>query len=566
MFAHGLESSGLIQRITALLARGAIVAGLSLTVSPAALAQKSNEPVLAVTGGRVQGRLLPAQGGAVFKGIPYAAPPIGDLRWREPQPVKPWKGKRQAAEYGADCPQTTGLTGPLLNGTPPRETSENCLFLNVWIPKWPSPVGLPVMVWLHGSELSGGTGALNAGPAEHAETNLVRHGVVLVSINYRPHLLGMMGHPELTAESPHHSSGNYTILDAIAALRWVHDNIARFGGDPGSVTVFGPTGGAVLTSYLVTSPLTKGLIHRAIIESGAPTQGGRPTLSQQQLEHIGVVTAELLKAPSADPVRYLRGLPASDIASASKEMSANRNRYGGYGEGIDGYAIPQSPPEAFRSHEEAHVPVIVGSTAQDSNQIDGVSALKPNASQEEVRAWVENVLQIFYGQYPDLLERAKQIYGLRDGPNEVSTYPPDGPVQEQLGVDLHHRCSVVTTALWHSTISRTFVYEYSRSTPGHPPIHESELRFVFGYLSDDEVADESAHKFADLMQQYWTNFAKNGNPNGPGLPVWPQYDARTKQALDFTKDLPVQRNEYRAAACSPYVDLMNRLPKPLLVK
>jgi para-nitrobenzyl esterase len=566
MFAHGLRNSGLIRRITLSLAFGVLITGLSLIASPSTLTQKSEGPIVTVSGGKVQGRLLPAPGGAVFKGIPYAAPPVGDLRWREPQPVKLWTGVRQAAEYGADCipNHAEGTTRiPPNHSDATGATSEDCLFVNVWTPTWPTGAKTPVMIWLHGGELFGGTGALHSGPAEHAESSLARHGVVLVSINYRPHLLGMMAHPELTAESPHRASGNYVILDAIAALQWVHDNIARFGGDPGNVTVFGQSGGATITSYLVTSPLTKGLITRAIIESGAPAQVSRPPLSEQQLEQIGVKAAELLKAPSTDAIKYLRGLPASEIAAASKALWKSNVRFG---EGIDGYAVLQAPPEVFRSHEEPRVPMIIGSTAQDSNQIEGVSPLNPNASPEETRAWVENAVQVFYGQYQDLLERAQKIYGLRGGPNEVSSYPPYGAVAYQLGVDLHHRCAVLTTASWHSTIAPTYVYEFTREIPSYPPVHESELRFVFGFLSTDEVADESAHKLADAMQTYWTNFAKTGNPNGPGLPLWPQYNATTKQAIDFTNDGPVQRNEYRAVACAPYIDKTNRTPKLLSTK
>ena len=567
MFAHCLGNSSLIRRITLSFGCCAVVAGLSLVVSPATRAQKSDGPVVTVAGGKVQGRFLPAPGGAVFKGIPYAAPPVGNLRWREAQPVVPWMGVRQAAEYGADCTpnQVEGPSHfPPNLSIPPRATSEDCLFLNVWTPQWAAGAKLPVMVWFHGEELFGGTGALASGPAEQAESSLSRHGVVLVRINYRPHLLGMMGHPELTTESPHHASGDYVILDAFASLKWVHENISCFGGDPNNVTIFGQSGGATITSYLVTSPLTKGLISRAIIESGAPVTASRPAFSKERLEQIGLETAEILKAPSHDPIKYLRGLPVSEIASASNQLRANRNSDGGYNEGVDGYAITQTPAEVFRSHREAHVPVIIGSVAQDSNQIEGVSPLKRGATPEETSAWVDNALQVFYGKYPDLLELARQIYGLRGAPDEVSTYPPYGPVQEQVGVDLHHRCAVVTSALWHSTIAPTYVYDFSWTFLDYPPMHEAELRFVFGYLSLGEIKDESARKLADEIEQYWTNFARTGNPNGPGLPEWPGYSATSKQAIDFSNDGPVVKS-YRAA-CAPYTEMMNRLPSPLLVK
>jgi para-nitrobenzyl esterase len=559
MFTLHVKNSGLSWRIPLTAGCGALVAGLSLMFSPVSLAQNSAGPLVSVAGGQVQGRMLPAPGGAVFKGIPYAAPPVGDLRWREPQPVKPWTGVRQAAEYGADCPPANG-------GSDLAKTiSEDCLFLNVWTPEWPSSGRKPVMVWLHGGELTGGTGTLRSGPAPQAESSLARRGVVLVSINYRPNLLGMMGHPELTAESPHHSSGNYVIMDAIAAIRWVHDNIERFGGDPGNVTVFGQSGGAHVTSFLVTSPLTRGLIHRAIAESGAVAQFNRPILNLKQLEQMGVVAAKTLGAPSTGAIKYLRGLPASKIAAATDEVRQRllEMDFQPDDEGIDGYAIPESPPEVYRSHKEAAVPMIIGSTAVDTGTMIADSPMDANPSREEVQAWVKRVLGLFYGKYPDLLERAEKIYGLHGTPNEVSTYPPYGTIRQQLGVDLNHRCGVQATALWHSTIAPTWTFEFTRSSHG-PAVHTAELRFVFGYLSNDELTDPSARKLADMMQQYWTNFAKTGDPNGAGLPVWAKYNAATKQSVEFTDDAAVPKTGSRAVACGPFVDRLNRDPKPLM--
>jgi para-nitrobenzyl esterase len=443
--------------------------------------------------------------------------------------------------------------------------SEDCLSLNIWTPEWPSRTKKPVMVWLHGGELTGGSGALRSGPVQQAESSLARRGVVLVSINYRPNLLGMMGHPELTAESPHHASGNYVILDAITALRWVHDNIERFGGDPGNVTVFGQSGGAHVISFLVTSPLTKGLIHRAIVESGAVAQFNRPTLTQQQLEQMGVVAAKVLKAPSTGAIKYLRGLPAAQVAAATEEVRQTllKMDFQPDDEGIDGYAIRESPPEVFRTHKESAVPLIVGSTAVDTGTMIADRPMDPNPSPEEVQVWVGRVLDLFYGKYPDLLERAKKIYGLRDTPNEVSTYPPYGNVRQQLGVDINHRCGVQAMALWHSAIAPSWTFEFTRSVPT-PAVHTAELRFVFGYLSNEELSDPNALKLVDILQKYWTNFAKTGDPNGPGLPVWGKYSAAGKQSIEFTVDAAVPKTGSRAVACGPFIDRMNRDPKPLM--
>jgi para-nitrobenzyl esterase len=570
-----LRKSGLIRRISLLLGCGAVIAGLSLTVSYAAHGKGSDGLVVAVSGGKVQGQLLPAPGGAVFKGIPYAAAPIGDLRWREPQPIKAWPGVHPATEYGADCPSYTyeppaGMPVPWAVTHPPvfvettqkRVTSEDCLFLNLWTPEWPAKTKKAVIVYLHGAELVGGTGALPDGPAPEAASSLARHGVVLVTINFRANLLGLMGHPELTAESLHHASGNYTIMDDIAALKWVHNNVARFGGDPDNVTVLGQSGGAHTTSFLLASPLAKGLIKRAIIESGAVAQykdGTTPDL--QHLEQSGVLTAKALNAPPTDAIKYLRGLPASDIVDAARKIRATPGNANFYDEGIDGYVIPESPAEVYRSHREPAIPILIGNNAQDSSQIAGVRSLKPNASPEEASAWMKKALDAFYGKYPDLLERAEKIYGLSGGAGEVPDNPLYGPVPLQLGVDLDQRCAVVATALWHSTVAPTYVYEFARSAPGYPPLHAAELRAVFGYSSTAEVAD-GTYKLDDVMQQYWANFAKTGDPNGPGLPEWPKYDA-TEKSIQFTNDGPVQKSASHGVSCGPYVDKLNRLPEPL---
>jgi para-nitrobenzyl esterase len=546
MSVHLLRKKSSIRRLTRLCGWGALIAGLTLIVSPAALAQESDGPVVTVTGGQVQGRLMPAPGGAVFKGIPYAAPPVGDLRWRETQPVKPWTGVLQAGEYGAACPQ---LPAGEWNKAVASTSKEDCLFLNVWAPEWPQKTKKPVMMWIHGGGLSGGSARGGGGIEPPFDgTNLARHGVVVVTINYRVGLLGMIGHPELTAESPHHASGNYAMFDQIAALKWIRDNIARFGGDPGQVTLFGQSAGARYTAFLLSSPLAKGLIHRAILESGTTTASFRAMLTLSELEQLGVILAAALKAPSTGAVKHLRGLPASEIVAAMPEVRKRLNGLG-FDQGIDGYVIPQNPPEVYRSGKEAPVPVIIGNVSRDT----GMSGLKPNASPEEVLAWAKSRIQSFYGKYPDLLERALKVYGFSGAPNEVSTYPPYGTIENQLLSDLGHRCGGVTTAVWHSALAPVWHYEFTRSTPAHPPRHSSELKFVWGYLGDQE-SDESARKLSAVMQQYWTNFVKTGNPNGPGLPVWSKYDTRTKPYVEFSNDGTLQKAALRAEACGVYVE------------
>jgi para-nitrobenzyl esterase len=246
MSAHDSKKLRFGRRITPLSNCGFWVSGLFLILSSISLAQEPAGPVVKVMGGQVQGQFLPAPGGAVFKGIPYAAQPIGDLRWKETQPLKPWSGVLKATEFRNGC-------GLVPKGTDAANINpEDCLYVNVWAPEWPSTTKKAVMVWITGGELFGGSGALAPG-----SESLARHGVVLVGVNYRGGPLSMMGHPELTAESPHHSSGNYMIYDIVAALKWIHDNIAQFGGDPGNVTVFGQSGGARMTSFLLRRRLPR---------------------------------------------------------------------------------------------------------------------------------------------------------------------------------------------------------------------------------------------------------------------------------------------------------------------
>lgn len=545
--------------------RAAGVAGVLAIACIASRAQEAERPVASVTGGHVQGLLLPAPGGASFKGIPYAAPPVGDLRWKETQPVKPWTGVLKTAEYRTGC----GLPPPAADGSKvtelpapgqpgPKAVEEDCLYLNVMTPEWPVRMKLPVIVWINGGELFGGAGDLKPG-----SESLMRHGVVLVSANYRGTLLGMLGHPELTAESPHHSTANYGLFDEIAVLRWVHDNIAEFGGDPANVTAFGQSGGAHVISMLLTSPLAKGLIQRAIIDSGAPMQASRPSLRHDELESIGVVTAQFLHAPATNTIAYLRGLPATKVVAPMQEVRARLLEMSGeaYDEGVDGYVISRPVSEVWSAHEESQIPLIIGSTAQDTpGSLTGVKIPGADASRQDVTDWEERILDVFYGDDLDLLNRSLKAYGLLEGPNGVSQDPSYGRPALQLGVDLNHRCSTIFSAALHSAVAPTYMFEFSRINAAHLPVHTAELRYVFGV---DDLEDAEARHASEAMQQYWTNFAKTGDPNGPGLPPWPKYDTAKKTSLDFTNNGPVQRFAIRDQACSPYHDKFVRHPNLL---
>src|ERR1700675_4725886 len=282
----------------------------------------------------------------IFKGMPFAAPPVGELRWKEPQPVAPWKGVRKATEFGARCMQARIYEDMVFRDPGP---SEDCLYLNVWTPGISAKTKRPVMVWIYGGGFQAGSTSEPRQDGEH----LAHKGVVIVSMNYRLGIFGFLSHPGLTAESPHHASGNYGLMDQAAALKWVHDNIAAFGGDPGNVTIFGESAGSFAVSALMASPLSKGLIHAAIGESGAffgKTLRAKPLAESERRD---AVFAESLGMKS---LGQLRGLSAEKLLEAARSENDN-NRFG---PNIDGYFMPARPTEIYAKGEQAHVPLMAG--------------------------------------------------------------------------------------------------------------------------------------------------------------------------------------------------------------
>ena len=532
------------------------VAAAWLGLNSRTYAQDASGPVVKVTGGSVQGRLLAAPGGAVFKGIPFAAPPVGELRWRETQPLKPWTGVRQAGDYANTCMQPNSGW----NKNSADKASEDCLYLNVWSPDWPAKSKKPVMVWMHGGGNGGGS-ALGAGGIEPPfdGESLARHGVVLVSIQYRLGVFGFMGHPELTAESPHHASGGYGLLDQIAALQWVHDNIAKFGGDPANVTLFGQSAGAQDTTILVASPLAKGLINKAIAQSGSPMISDKRLQTPAQMEQIGVTLAQALHAPATCAIAYMRSLsPADILAGAGADFRKGLNdQHLIVDVGVDGYVVPKFSPGVYRAGKELAIPMIFGSNGREGGgggpQRPGATPPTPEQLVEQAKGRVTNS----YKAYPDLLERALKSYGYTGGENDLSANPDHGGADQQFGTDLFMRCETVTLAGWHSAIAPAYEYEFNAGNAKHPPVHSGELDFVFGYLRD-QASDPVLAKLSDQMEQYWANFARTGDPNGPGLPRWEKFDARTRAYIDLSNQGPVAKTALRKAACAIYADKLNR--------
>ena len=488
-----------------------------LTAISTAIAQ--TDPTVGVTGGEIRGRALGSR--ATFKGVPFAAPPVGDLRWREPAAVKPWSGVREAGDYGAVCAQVGGTRNPAAT-----RGVEDCLFLNLWTPEWPAKSRLPVMVFFHGGGNMRGSSLGKAGIEPPFDGESLSHrGVVLVTVNYRLGIFGFFAHPDLTAESPHHASGNYALMDQIAALRWVRENIAKFGGDPGNVTIFGQSAGARDVGQLLASPLAKGLFHRAIEESGS-VLGGR-TMSLREAEQLGRDIAEKMKAPAgAGSLAYMRGVPVQDVLKASPPYGS-----GLLGPIVDGYVEPKSPPLVFQSGQQNRINLMIGSNARETSFEGG-----PEALQKEITS--------FYGS---LAPRALKMY------SQASTYPPYGDSGAQFLTDTAHRCRSLTIAGWHSaTGTPTYQYEFSHAFPESKigASHSGELRYVFGVFPGQP--SEQERKISLDMQIYWTNFARTGDPNGSGLPAWPKFDSTARRYLEFTDNGSVPKENLRRAYCDLY--------------
>ncbi len=490
------------------------------------VAKAQERPSVTVSGGKIQGVSLTG-GGAAFKGIPFAAPPVGDLRWREPMPVKTWTGVRAATNFGARCMQ--GGEG----------VSEDCLFINVWTPEWPSKSPKPVMLWIHG----GGNFAGSSSETIFDGESLARHGVVLVSANYRLGIFGFYEHPGLTAESRHHASGNYGLLDQVAAMKWVRQNIARFGGDPGNVTIFGESAGALDINVLLTSPLTTGLYARLIGESGPVVEP--PSLAEGEKKGLSVATS--LKA---DSLRVMRALPAEDLQKATGQGLSFLGPL--LGVVVDGWVVPRPPFEVFEAGQEHRVDLLLGTNARELTRpffpVGGLS--------ESIAA-----------QYGPLASRAMNVYGLKDG-KEPPPDPVYGAAMAQWATDTQFRCGTVAELNWHSQAGNvSYQFQFSRVAPGRESVgaaHGSELPYVFGTLSSvgsrpnrpDYDATDAA--VSAQIGQYWTNFAKTGNPNGGSLPRWPKFDPVARAYMDLTANGPVAREGLRREACDLFIENRSR--------
>jgi len=481
-----------------------------------------SDPVVSISTGQLRGSPT-SNGGAAFKNIPFAQPPVGDLRWREPQPAKSWTGVRDATTMGPMCHQ---------NDNPQLAHGEDCLQLNVWTPKFPMTSPVPVMMWVHGGGNTAGSGieALFNGEVPAS------HGVVVVNVNYRLGVFGFFAHPGLTKESPHHASGNYGLADQIMALRWVQDNIAKFGGDPKNVTIFGESAGAGDVNALIASPLTKGLFVRVIAQSGPAGAG----LALAAAEKRGVDFAASLGFTGDDALAKLRGI--SDTELIVKGARA------GLGITVDGWVLPEPATKIYAEGRQQKVPLLIGNNSQE---------MQPRGAAGDIR-------QMISQRYGPLADRALAAYGV-NGANDPQPDPENGTVMLQFTTDNSFRCGTVQELIWHTAAKNTgYEYQFSRTVHGQEALgapHASEIPFIFGTLpvwQNMRKYNESDQQYAPQMQEYWTNFAKTGDPNGGKLVKWPKFDAAARAYMDFTDAGPVAKEGLRRQACDVFIENQKR--------
>jgi para-nitrobenzyl esterase len=491
--------------------------------------EAAGDPLVRVASGELRGQRLP-QGGASFLGIPYAAAPIGALRWSDPAPVAKWSGVRDATKFAGACKQIAAGWNESLIAT----ASEDCLYLNVWTPKLESSAKLPVMVWIHGGGFTGGS----ATDPTFSGERFASKGVILVSINYRLGIFGFLAHPELSKASRHASSGNYGLLDQNAALRWVHLNISKFGGDPSAVTVFGQSAGGGSVMYLLTSPRAHGLLNRAIVESGASVGGPGPSPKHTLAE--AEATGKLIAGDSG--IAALRQLSADALLQRWQEYS-KANRGNNVGPVVDDYVVKEDPAQAFASHRELPVALMIGNNA-DEGFIPVRNADLPKA------------LQQFYGeQAPEAIKLYAPTSD--DAPTPM---PPRGSPAALWMTDSSLRCGAVMIAARHAANGNpVYEYQFEQPMPGKEALgaaHSFELPYVFGNFAQSgpfgAAYSAKDRGLSDVMIGYWSNFAKHGDPNGTGLPHWPRFEPQSRAYIRFNTELngdAVADRDLRRQAC-----------------
>jgi para-nitrobenzyl esterase len=468
---------------------------------------KAQNPIVGTSNGKIQGTVTKDKTVRIFKGIPFAAPPIGDLRWKAPQPVQNWKGIKQCKTFSASPMQNKPQ--PFFCWSEefiaqPEPINEDCLYLNVWKTAKAKSKKQPVFVWIYGGGLSSGS----ANCAIYDGEEIAKKGVIFVSINYRVGVFGFMAHPELSKESGHQASGNYGFLDQIAALKWVQKNIAVFGGDPNNVTIAGQSAGAFSVTALIASPLAKGLFHKAIAQSG----GLFSNMLSQNLEKSEEQGVVFMKKANTNSLAELRKKSAEELQILSNNPEAGR-----FGTTMDGYVLPVNLIEHFKKGLQNQTPVLTGWVTGDGSFM-GDSNMSVDDYKKEAQA-----------KYGDKAEEFLSIFPAATA-EEVKTVKQKLTLLGFAGEPAHLLASFNTKA--------SYIYQFGHVAPDKPnfpnygAFHTSEVPYVLHNLHTWNRPWQPLDKEIEtVFSSYWVNFAKTGNPNGGNLPEWKSYNKQSGEVM-----------------------------------
>jgi len=489
-------------------------------------------PVVTLAQGKLEGMPFGAAAEDVaFLGVPYATPPTGELRWRPPEPAKKWEGTRKASAFGPVCPQLPQQWLPYIPG------QEDCLYLNIWTTQLPMKAKLPVVVYFHGGGNTAGYSQFTPlGPP------FAQLGVVVVSANYRLGPFGFLAHPALTAESPHHSSGNYGLLDQIQALRWVKENIAQFGGDPERVTIMGQSAGAVDVCMLMASPLAKDLFRGAILQSGecqsTLVEDIRRPIHYNFIEDIGEAIGERLAsdlgvASGGDALGRMRAIPADTILKAWSQDS--RVHFDAL---VDGWVVPEQPAKIFADGKQMPMPILVGSNADEAT-VFGDGGIK---TVDQYKKYLQK----------DTGKWADQEFATYPANSDAEVHPRWQQLQDdEFAYGAYSMALAVTQAGQHA-----YLYDFTFGETGKAARlgahHGLELNFLCNAFPDGWELGVADQKLSEAVRGYWTQFVKTGDPNHGGVPTWPAFDPALNQSLELG-------HEIRARAIESRLKVMQRL-------